>query len=327
MSKKLEHEDILNLFRALPGRFVSGEDISRKLGVSRTAIWKKIRLLRELGYTIDAIPSRGYRLVASPDALLIEELRSGLDTRIVGSELVFFDATDSTNNRARELGDAGHAEGTVVIADRQTAGKGRLGRNWASPPGVNLYTSVLLRPPILPFDGPQLTFISAVAVAWAIRDVSGLTPRVKWPNDVLIRGKKVAGLLNEMNSETEGVRYIVLGIGVNLNMAVTQFPTDLRYPATAVALETGAPVSRLAFARTLFRHLDQLYLTYLEAGFAPVISAWEKLCDLVGRQVEVDCQSRILLGTVTGLDSDGALLVRTLEGVQERILAGDVRPL
>ncbi len=172
-----------------------------------------------------------------------------------------------------------------------------------------------------------LSLVVGLALADTFEALGISDLQLKWPNDILIRGKKVAGLLNEMNSETEGVRYIVLGIGVNLNMAVTQFPTDLRYPATAVALETGAPVSRLAFARTLFRHLDQLYLTYLEAGFAPVISAWEKLCDLVGRQVEVDCQSRILLGTVTGLDSDGALLVRTLEGVQERILAGDVRPL
>lgn len=327
MSKKLEHEAILNLFRLHPGRFVSGEEISQQLGVSRTAIWKKIRVLRELGYTIDAVTSRGYRLAAAPDALLMEELRSGLDTRIVGRELVFFDLTDSTNSRARELGDGGHPEGTVVIADQQTLGKGRLGRQWVSPPGVNLYASLLLRPPILPYDGPQLTFISAVAVAWAIRDSSGLAPTVKWPNDILLRGKKVAGLLNEMNAETEGVRYIILGIGVNLNMAASQFPADLRYPATSVALETGASVSRLAFTRILFRHLDDLYLTYLKEGFAPVIKAWEGLCDLVGRQVEVDCQSRILRGTVTGLDSDGALLVRSAGGVEERILAGDVRPL
>ncbi|WP_432821686.1 biotin--[acetyl-CoA-carboxylase] ligase [Trichloromonas sp.] len=327
MSKKLEHEDILNLFREHPGDFVSGEEISQKLGVSRTAVWKKIRLLRDLGYSIDAVTSRGYRLAASPDALLIEELRSGLETRIVGRELVFFDETDSTNSRARELGDQGHPDGTVVIADRQTAGKGRLGRTWASPPGVNIYTSVLLRPPILPFDGPQLTFVSAVAVALAIRDVSGLSPRVKWPNDVLLGGKKVAGLLNEMNAETEGVRYIILGIGVNLNMEAAQFPADLRYPATSVALEKGETVSRLAFARTLYRHLDRLYLAYLDRGFAPIISAWEELCDLVGRPVEVDCQSRVIRGTVEGLDSDGALLVRTDDGVQEKIMAGDVRPL
>ncbi|OHB32779.1 MAG: biotin--[acetyl-CoA-carboxylase] ligase [Desulfuromonadaceae bacterium GWC2_58_13] len=327
MSRKLEHEDILNLFREHPGTFVSGEEISQKLGVSRTAVWKKIRLLRDLGYTIDAVTSRGYRLAASPDALMIEELRSGLDTRVVGCELVFFDETDSTNTRARELGDQGHPAGTVVIADRQTAGKGRLGRKWVSPPGVNLYTSVLLRPPILPFDGPQLTFISAVAVARAIRDVSGLSPSVKWPNDILLSGKKVAGLLNEMNAETEGVRYIILGIGVNLNMDVAQFPEDLRYPATSVALEKGEAVSRLAFARTLYRHLDRLYLTYLDQGFAPIVSAWEELCDLVGRQVEVDCQSRILRGTVEGLDTDGALLVRTDNGTREKIMAGDVKPL
>lgn len=327
MSGRLAHEDILRLFREQPGAFVSGEEISRGLGVSRTAVWKKIRLLRDLGYVIEAVTSRGYRLLAAPDALLAEALRDGLETRIIGREFVFFEHTDSTNLRARELGDAGHAEGAVVVADRQTAGKGRLGRHWVSPPEVNLYTSVLLRPPILPHDGPQLTFLSAVATAWAVGDASGLSPTVKWPNDILLDGKKVAGLLNEMNAETEGVRYIVLGIGVNLNMEASQFPADLRYPATSVALEKGAKVSRLAFARCLYRYLDRLYLTYLREGFAPIVAEWEKLCDLVGRQVEVDCQSRTLRGTVAGLDGDGALLVRTAEGGRERVLAGDVRPL
>lgn len=168
MSAKLAHEDILKLFREHPGGFVSGGEISRRLGVSRTAVWKKIRLLRDLGYLIEAVTSRGYRLVSAPDALLAEELRDGLNTRIIGRELFFFDETDSTNLRAKDLGDADCAEGAVVIADRQTAGKGRLGRAWTSPPGVNLYTSVLLRPAILPFDGPQLTFLSAVATAWAV---------------------------------------------------------------------------------------------------------------------------------------------------------------
>ena len=326
MGQRLEHEDILQLFRAHPGTLLSGEEISRKLGVSRTAVWKKIRHLRSLGYAIEALPSRGYRLTSLPDVLLAEEVRAGLDTRIIGRELVFFDETDSTNLRARELGDNGHPEGTVVIADRQTAGKGRLGRYWASPPAVNLYTSILLRPPILPYDGPQLTFLSAVAVARAVEEIGGLRPLVKWPNDVLLGGRKVAGLLNEMNAETEGVRYIVLGIGVNLNMRPEQFPDDLRYPATSLAIETGREFSRLSFARALYRHLDSLYGEYLVSGFPPVIRAWEEMCDLIGRDVEVDCQSRLIRGRVEGLDTDGGLLVRA-EGTLEKILAGDVRPL
>ncbi len=326
MTKKVDNEELLKLFRDKAGAYISGEEISQLLGVSRTAVWKKIKLLRQMGYTIDAVPSRGYHLAASPDALLVEEIRSDLGTRVVGKEVIFLEQTDSTNVRAREQGDGGAPEGTVIIADSQSAGKGRLGRTWESPAGVNLYTSVLLRPVILPRFGTQMTFLSAVAVAAAIEEVSGLSATVKWPNDVLLGGKKVAGLLNEMNAETERVNYVILGIGVNLNMQPGQFPDDLRYPATSVAIEKGSPVSRLAFARSLFRHLDSFYQAYLEQGVTPVLRAWEELCDVVGKRVSVDCQSQVFRGVVEGLDPDGALLLRTDEGPLEKILAGDVKP-
>lgn len=319
-------EEILRLFRQSRG-FVSGEELSRHLGTSRTAVWKQIRLLREQGYAIEAVPSRGYRLTSTPDLLLPAEIRAGLDTRTIGQEIIYLEDTDSTNLRAYLLGETGAAEGTVVIADRQSAGKGRLGRRWTSPPGVNLYTSVLLRPPISPRSAPQLTFLSAVAAARAIEETSGLEARLKWPNDILLGGKKVAGLLNELSAETDRVHFVVLGIGVNLNMQAGHFPADLRYPATSVAMETGARISRPAFARALFRHLDGLYHLYLEKGFLPVLLAWESLFDLAGQQVEVDMQERRLLGIATGLDEDGALLVRLPDGTLERVLAGDVKPV
>jgi BirA family biotin operon repressor/biotin-[acetyl-CoA-carboxylase] ligase len=327
MTGKSAQEEILRLLRQRGGEFVSGGEICRLLGVSRTAVWKQIRQLRELGYEIEAVTARGYRLTGAPDLLLPAEIQAGLGTSRIGREVAFFTETDSTNLRARESGEAGAAEGTVVIADRQTAGKGRMGRRWESPPGVNLYTSVLLRPPVLPSDAPQLTFLSAVAVARAVEETSGLAPTVKWPNDVLLAGKKVAGLLNEMDAETEGIHYVILGIGVNLNMRADQFPAELRYPATSLALETGRAVSRAAFARSLYRHLDALYDLYLRQGFAPIRAAWEELCDLVGREVEVDQTRRMLRGRVAGLAADGALLVRLEDGSVERVLAGDVSPL
>lgn len=320
-------QEILRLFRQRRETFVSGEELSQTLGVSRTAVWKQIKLLREMGYVIEAVPSRGYRLTAAPDTLIPGEIQAGLGTRLVGREVVYFEETDSTNLRLAELGEAGGADGTVVIAERQTAGRGRRGRQWFSPPGVNLYTSVLLRPDILPRFAPQLTFLSAVAVARAIEEVSGLRPRVKWPNDVLLAGKKVAGLLNELSAETESVHYVILGVGVNLNMTADQFPADLRYPATSVAIEQGGPISRLDFARALYRHLDELYQLYLKQGFTPIIGAWQDLCDLVGQPVEVDYQDRIVRGRVEGLDADGALLLRLPDGTVEKVLAGDVRPL
>jgi BirA family biotin operon repressor/biotin-[acetyl-CoA-carboxylase] ligase len=320
-------EAILNLFRQSPADYLSGERLSAVLGVSRTAVWKQIQQLRQLGYRIEALPSRGYRLAAAPDLPLAEELRRGLTTRVIGREIRYLAVTDSTNRQAYTLGEAGAEEGTVVIAEEQSAGKGRLGRSWSSPPGVNLYLSVVLRPPLPPYAAPQLTFLSALAVSRTIAAITGLAPTHKWPNDVLLDGAKVAGLLNEMSAETEVIHYVILGIGVNLNMQSEQFPADLRYPATSLALEKGEIISRTTFARTLLRHLDRLYDLYLEVGFPPILKAWEAYFDLMGRQVEVDYQSRCVQGRVEGLDDDGALLLRLPDGQSEKVLAGDVRPL
>ncbi|MEZ4485580.1 MAG: biotin--[acetyl-CoA-carboxylase] ligase, partial [Syntrophotaleaceae bacterium] len=185
MNQESRQDQILKLFRSRPGAFVSGAAMSRTLGVSRTAVWKQIEQLRSMGYRIEAVTARGYRLNDSPDLLLPTELQAGLTTEVVGREVIYFAETDSTNDRAHELAKAGAVEGTVVVADAQQAGKGRLGRRWASPAGVNLYLSIILRPPIAPRHAPQLTFLSAAAVARTITEITGLKPTVKWPNDVL----------------------------------------------------------------------------------------------------------------------------------------------
>ncbi|MDG5469794.1 biotin--[acetyl-CoA-carboxylase] ligase [Deltaproteobacteria bacterium IMCC39524] len=327
MKTPAPREAILSLFRQTPDGFVSGERISDELGVSRTAVWKHIRNLRQAGYQIEAIPSRGYQLQQSPDVLMPEAIQSGLECQLVGSRIISLDEADSTNLQASRLGDEGADDGLVVIADRQTSGKGRMGRQWESPGGVNLYASILLRPPVLPFEAPKLTFLSAVAVCRAIKNCTGLQPTVKWPNDILLNGAKVAGLLNEMSSETDQVNYVVLGIGVNLNMRAEQFPEDLRYPATSLAIASGKAVSRLAFTRSLLQELDALYQLYLGEGSAPVFTAWTELCDLTGKRVQVDCNNLLIEGTMVGLGDDGALLVRTSAGKIESIYAGDVRPL
>ena len=318
---------ILKLFREADREFVSGARISAALGVSRTAVWKQIGQLRQLGYQIEAAPAKGYRLLQAPDVLLAAEVQNELGTACIGREVVFYSETDSTNLRVHELGKSGVAEGVVVIADAQNAGRGRMGRSWLSPPGVNLYLSVLLRPAIAPRHACHLTFLSAVAVARTVAAVGEVTPQVKWPNDILVNGRKLAGLLNELDAETDRIRYLVLGIGVNLNMAAEQFPDDLRYPATSLLLERGEPVSRQRFTRTLLRTLDELYSLYRRSGFAPIMAAWQAYFDLVGRQVEVDCQEYRLRGKVAGLGEDGALLLELADGRTERVLAGDVRPL
>jgi BirA family biotin operon repressor/biotin-[acetyl-CoA-carboxylase] ligase len=326
MMKPAPRESILSLFSQTPDGFVSGERLSAELGISRTAVWKHIRNLRQAGYRIEAIPSRGYQLLQSPDILMPEAIQAGLACRRIACLVRCFETTDSTNLQTCRLGDEGDPEGLVVIADRQSSGKGRMGRHWESPGGVNLYASILLRPPIPPFEAPRLTFLSAVAVCRAITRCTGLQPTVKWPNDVLLNGAKVAGLLNEMSSETDRVHYVVLGIGVNLNMRQEQFPAELRYPATSLALASGRPVSRLEFTRALLQETDTLYLTYLEEGSAPILAAWTELCDLVGKLVHADCNHLQVEGIMIGLAEDGALLVRTATGKIESIYAGDVRP-
>lgn len=316
---------ILRLFRE-EGGFVSGEYVSRELGVSRTAVWKHISTLRQIGHVIEAVPSRGYRLVSSPELFDSQEISLQLNTVRIGRRLDFLKQTPSTNADAFRVAEEGAPEGTVVIADAQSGGKGRRGRIWSSPPGVNLYCSVVLRPLIMPHEAPQLTFLSAVAVARAIEQTTGLTPEIKWPNDVLIGGRKVAGLLNEMSAETDGINFIVLGIGVNLNMTTDQFPGDLRYPATSLFLESGSRIARVHFVATTLNELDKLYVDFLLHGFGPVREEWQKRCNANGRRVLVsDAGVDQASGMFAGIDGDGALLVRLDDGKVERIVNGDVR--
>jgi BirA family biotin operon repressor/biotin-[acetyl-CoA-carboxylase] ligase len=240
--------------------------------------------------------------------------------------VVVFDAVGSTNTEAFRMAEDGAAEGTVVLAEAQTRGKGRMGRTWESPSGVNIYCSVILRPAILPLATPQLTFVSSLAVCRAIESVCGLVPRIKWPNDILLNGRKVAGLLNELSAETERVNFLVLGIGLNVNMEREQFPSDLRYPATSLAMESGSPVQRLLLVRSLLSELDMLYGRYLEDGFAPLREEWQRRSAFQGQRVRVSSPGDDLAGIAEGIDDDGALLVRRDDGVVSRVLAGDVTP-
>jgi len=318
--------EVLRLFHERPDEFISGAEISQRLGVSRTAVWKHIRQLRDAGYAIEAVTSRGYRLETIPDVLLAAEIQTGLETERVGRAMHCFASTDSTNLRALEMAEQGCADGTVLIAEEQTGGKGRLGRRWESPRGVNLYASLVLRPQIVPLAAPQLTFVAALAAVEAIVEITGLEARAKWPNDVLVNGRKVAGILSEMRAESDRVHYVILGIGVNLNMASEQFPQELRYPATSLLLESGHPVVRSEFVRCFLKRFERHYLAFLAEGFDAVRPAWDACCAMVGQRVRVEQQPETLTGVVVGLDEDGSLLVRDERGKLQNIYAGDVFP-
>ena len=306
---------------------LSGEELARRLGCSRAAVWKHVAALRRQGYRIEARRSAGYALAAVPDRLGPAEL--GPHLRGAWRHLHWFAEVDSTQRVARELGRAGAPEGSVVIAERQTAGRGRLGRPWPSPAGVNLYCSVLLRPPLAPSAVPQIALVAGVAAAAAIAEETGLRAAIKWPNDVLLGGRKVVGILVEMDSEVERVHHVTVGIGVNLNTARSSFPPELRDKASSLRLESGRRIDRAAFTGRLLAALEARYGRFLAVGFATSVRAeWESLSCLTGTEVRVTSRDEELAGTVTGtvlgLDVDGALRLRQADGHELRIVAGEV---
>ncbi len=317
-------EEILNLLRTYPNTFLSGEEISRRLHVSRTAIWKKMKHLRELGYEIEASTRLGYRLIRAPDILSPTEIKPFLKTKRLGKIIHYFHTLDSTNTKAYELAVGGAEEGEVVIAESQTKGKGRLGRIWFSPPYVNLYLSIILRPNIPPHQASLITLLAAVATAKAIEVCSDLRPSIKWPNDILLDGRKVAGLLNEIQSETDRIHFVILGIGVNLNVDGESFPKEIRSLATSIKRERGRPISRKDFLSVLLHQLEDGYTLFLKEGGEPILKAWKERAQLEGKTVKVTSFGETLSGIAVGLDSDGALLLKMEDGRQKRILAGDV---
>jgi BirA family transcriptional regulator, biotin operon repressor / biotin---[acetyl-CoA-carboxylase] ligase len=305
--------------------FVSGEAISDKLGLSRAAVWKHVNALRAQGYRIDAVPARGYRLVEIPDRLGPLELRPLLDTHHLGRELHWFAEVGSTNDAAKALAEDGALHGAVVVAEAQTAGRGRLGRGWSSPPGKNLYLSAVLRPDLPPSRAPELTLLASVALCEAVRG-AGVAASIKWPNDLLAGGRKLAGILTEMAAEQDLVHWMVVGVGVNVNAAGEDFPEELRPTATSLLLERGTPVPRALFAAAFLTALEAWLDRHAAEGFAPVRAAWREMSSTLGREVRVRTASEDLTGVAEDIDAQGALLVRTAAGL-ERVLAGDVEML
>lgn len=314
---------ILGALRA--SDWASGADLSARLGVTRAAIWARIEELRGLGYQIEASPHRGYRLLAAPDRLHADDLlaRLGL-VRVVGREIQVFQETASTSDLLDRLARDGVPEGMVIFAETQTRGRGRLGRQWISPTGKGLWFSVLLRPPLRPQAATRLTVAAAVALVRAIRTELPLAPEIKWPNDIMIQGRKIAGVLTEMTGELDSVRHVSLGIGVNVNLAAADFPPKVGATATSLRLALGRSVDRPALAAAILRELDEAYAAVLEDRFAELADEWSDACVTLGRPVTVTAGDRRIAGRAESLDAEGALLVRTEYGHLERVVGGDV---
>ena len=302
---------------------LSSAALATHAGVTPGKLTERLSELRALGYEIESTPHLGCRLLGSPDVLHADDLVSRLpEPRVVGRDIQVFQQTSSTNDVAEKLARDGVAEGVVIFAETQTKGRGRLGRKWLSPAGQGLWFSVLLRPALSPAFITQLTVAAATAVARAIRLETGLAPQIKWPNDILLRGKKVVGILTELSAEVDRVRYVIIGIGVDVN--VTDFPEELRAVATSLAAEAGRKLVRAEIAAAILRELDADYARVVRGEFAALAEEWERQCITLGRRVVIHIGDRTLTGRAESLDSDGALLLRGDYGHLERIIGGDV---
>ncbi len=286
----------------------SGADLARDLGISRAAVWARIEELRRLGYDIEASPHLGYILRRSPDRLHADDLLARLPSGcVIGRSVQVFLETASTNDIVDKLARDGVEEGIAVFAESQSQGRGRLGRRWESPAGKGLWFSVLLRPSLAPSSATQLTVMAAVATARAIRRGTGLSPGIKWPNDLLLSGRKCGGILLELGAELEHIRHVILGIGIDVNLSAIDFPAPVRAVATSLAAELGRPVDRPSLAAVLLKELDTAYREIRSGQFAALATEWEESCTTLGRQVCIRTGAREIVGTAESLDNEGAL--------------------
>ncbi len=318
-------QKILEILMDNMDEFVSGENISHRLGVTRAAVWKHMELLREEGYEIESVPRKGYRLVDLPDTIDKALIGWRLSTKVLGREIISFDSVDSTNIVAKERAAKGCMEGTVIIADEQTGGKGRLGRSWVSPSKKGIWMSIVLRPVMTPTKAPLITSMAAVAVTQAIANITGLKPTIKWPNDILIDGKKVCGILTEMQGDMDTIQYIVVGIGINVNLDMDDIPDELKDKATSLKIETGSFICRVAMVKALLRELENIYLNYIDTGDSKgIIDYIVDHSATIGNRVKVIGVNTHLEGMAIGLSDNGALLVMLDDGRIEKVMSGDV---
>lgn len=314
--------EILKMLRESE-EYVSGQKLCERFQVSRTAVWKVIKQLEKEGYQIEAVRNRGYWILEYPDVLSKEEIESQMQTDCFGKHVVYYEETDSTNTRVKQLAEQGAQQGTLVVADRQSAGKGRRGRGWESPKGENIYMSLLLRPKIEPSKAPMLTLVMAYSVALAIREQEELEVGIKWPNDLVVGTKKICGILTEMNAEIDYINYVVIGVGINVN--VKKFPEELSEKATSLFNEQGKEVRRAVLMAKIMQLFEENYERFLkEQNLAFLQEAYNQLLVSRGREVTVLEPGHEYHAHAIGINETGELLVRKEDGKEEAVFAGEV---
>lgn len=315
---------ILSLLKDNENSFISGEVISEQIGISRAAIWKYINQIKEDGYEIVSVSRKGYMLVNSPDLLTFEEVSANLNTKFIGKNIIHFDSINSTNIKAKELAELGEVEGSIIISEEQTMGKGRLGRTWVSPKHAGIWMSLILRPDLLPSKASLITQLGAAAVAKALLSL-GVTPYIKWPNDLLVNGKKVCGILTEMSCELNQINYIVMGIGVNVNQDLSHFPDDLKDIATSLRIEEGKNFSRKALTAHIINEFEVLYQQFVnDNNIKPSLDICRENSILLGREIKIINRGQLISAKALDIDDNGELIVEYEDGKIDKMISGEV---
>ncbi len=313
---------ILNALRGQEG-YVSGQELCEKFGVTRTAVWKGINQLKEEGYVIEAVPKRGYCLVSSPNSITGAELNSRMETAWAGKKVKYLETIDSTNNYAKKMAEDGAEHGTLVVADYQAGGKGRRGRTWVTPHGSAIAMSIILRPDLPPNRASMLTLVAGLAVTAGIREVTGLEVKIKWPNDVVVNGKKATGILTELSTEMEAINYVVIGIGINTNVA--EFPAELQETATSLHVETGRPVNRAEVICACMKAFEGYYEKFMEhQDMCALKEDYQSVLANMDTGVRVLEPGNEYTGIARGIDDQGELLVEKEDGTLTKVYAGEV---
>ena len=301
--------------------YVSGQELCERFGVSRTAIWKVMEKLKEEGYEIASVRNKGYKLVHAPDIFSAEEIKSRIHTRMIARNVLFFDELDSTNTYCKKHGDE-LEEGTLVVADRQDAGKGSRGRGWESPAGVAVYMSLLLKPDILPMYAPRLTLVMAVSIVRALRRM-GIEAGIKWPNDVVMNGKKLVGILTEMSSEVSYIHHVVIGAGINVQ--TEEFPEEIAHRATSLYIETGERLSRSELVAVVMDCFEEDYEKFLKnQDLSELLEQYTQFSVTIGKEVRILAPGKEYVATALSVDKEGQLLVEKEDGERVKVFADEV---
>lgn len=323
MQSKLRKQ-LLDAFTNNKDEYLSGQYLAELIGCSRTAVWKHIEELRKEGFELEAVRRKGYRIVKTTENVSADEIRLGLKTEFLGQFIHYEESVPSTQKIAHRLAYDDAPEGTVVIAEEQVGGRGRMDRVWHSPKYTGIWMSMILRPKIPLPKAPQLTLLTAVAVVQAIEELTPLSPQIKWPNDILVNGKKVTGILTELQAEADRIISIIIGIGINVNQKLEDYPEDLQSIATSLSIESGQQINRAALTRSVFHHLENLYKIYLEKGFFPIKLLWESYAISIGKTITARTLSGNIHGKALGITDDGVLKIEDTEGTVHQVYSADI---